>query len=211
MLKATLETLYMSFVSLAISFILALILGSIIAETRPNGLFKNQLINSILNRIVDVGRSIPFVLLAVFLFPFTRSLIGTAIGTNAMIVPLVVCAVPFEARMIEEILSQIPKDAIEAAQIDGANKIQIILFIELKSKTSLLVNCASISLINIIGHTAMAGIVGGGGLGNYAIVYGFQRYNWWIIFWAVLLIVVIVVIIQIANNIIVRKLERKSL
>lgn len=198
-------------VSLAISYLLALILGILINETRPGGLFRNQVINTILNRIVDLGRSIPFVLLVVFLFPFTRMLIGTAIGTTAMIVPLTICAVPFEARLIEEILSQVPMEIVEAAQLDGANKLQIILFIKVKSKLSLLVNSCCISLINIIGYSSMAGIVGGGGLGNYAIVYGFQRFRWIIILWAVLIIIGIVFIIQIINNILVRYLERRSL
>lgn len=204
MLDATIETLYMSFMSLAISWIIALPLGSIVSETRPGGLFPSKVINFILNRIVDVGRSIPFILLVVFLFPFTRMLIGTAIGTKAMIVPLTICAIPFEIRLIEEILSEVPYSIIEAAKIDGASNLKIIIRIKWACKVPYLVNALGITLINIIGYSAMAGVVGGGGLGNYAIVYGFQRFNWNIIAQSVVIIVILVSLIQIINNLLVR-------
>ena len=211
MLKATYETLYMSFLSLVISYLIALPLGSIVSETRPGGLFPNRVINFILNRVVDIGRSIPFILLVVFLFPFTRILIGTAIGTKAMIVPLTICAIPFEVRLIEEILSEVPYSIIEAAKIDGASNLKIIIRIKWACKVPYLVNSIGITLINIIGYSAMAGVVGGGGLGNYAIVYGFQRFNWNIIAQSVVIIVVIVCLIQIINNLLVRLLLRRIL
>ena len=211
MLKATYETLYMSFLSLVISYLIALPLGSIVSETRPGGLFPNRVINFILNRVVDIGRSIPFILLVVFLFPFTRMLIGTAIGTKAMIVPLTICAIPFEVRLIEEILSEVPYSIIEAAKIDGASNLKIIIRLKWACKVPYLVNSIGITLINIIGYSAMAGVVGGGGLGNYAIVYGFQRFNWNIIAQSVAIIVVIVCLIQIINNLLVRLLLRRIL
>ena len=204
MFDATLETLYMSFVSLAISWIVAMILGSLTSETRPGGLIPNRWANFILNRLIDVFRSIPFILLVVFLFPFTRALIGTAIGTTAMIVPLTICAIPFEARLIEEILSEVPGSIIEAAKIDGASNLKILIRIKWASKLPYLVNAIGITLVNIIGFTAMAGVVGGGGLGAYAIIYGFQRFNWEIIAKAVVIIVIIVCLIQIINNLLVR-------
>lgn len=204
MLQATLETLYMSFVSLAISWMVAMVLGSLTSETRPGGLIPNKIANFILNRLIDIFRSIPFILLVVFLFPFTRALIGTAIGTTAMIVPLTICAIPFEARLIEEILSEVPVPIIEAAKIDGANNLMILIKIKWASKFPYLVNAIGITLINIIGYSAMAGVVGGGGLGNYAIVYGFQRFNWEIIAQAVVIIVIVVCLIQIINNLLVR-------
>lgn len=204
MINALIETIYMSFISLVISWIIALPLGSIVSETRPGGLFPSKVINFILNRIVDVGRSIPFILLVVFLFPFTRMLIGTAIGTKAMIVPLTICAIPFEIRLIEEILSEVPCSIIEAAKIDGASNLKIIIRIKWACKVPYLVNALGITLINIIGYSAMAGVVGGGGLGNYAIVYGFQRFNWNIIAQSVVIIVILVSLIQIINNLLVR-------
>ena len=204
MINALIETIYMSFISLLISWVIAMPLGSVVSETRPGGLFPNKIINFILNRIVDIGRSIPFILLVVFLFPFTRMLIGTAIGTKAMIVPLTICAIPFEVRLIEEILSEVPYSIIEAAKIDGASNLKIIIRIKWACKVPYLVNALGITLINIIGYSAMAGVVGGGGLGNYAIVYGFQRFNWSIIAQSVLIIVILVSLIQIINNLLVR-------
>ena len=204
MFDATIETLYMSFVSLIISWAVALPLGSLVSETRPGGLFPSRIANFILNRIIDIGRSIPFILLVVFLFPFTRLLIGTAIGTTAMIVPLTICAIPFEARLVEEALSEVPYSIVEAAKIDGASNLMIIIRIKWACKVPYLVNSVGISLINIIGYSAMAGVVGGGGLGNHAIVYGFQRFNWNIIAIDVVVIVIIVCLIQIINNLLVR-------
>lgn len=211
MINALIETIYMSFISLLISWVIAMPLGSVVSETRPGGLFPNKIINFILNRIVDIGRSIPFILLVVFLFPFTRMLIGTAIGTKAMIVPLTICAIPFEVRLIEEILSEVPYSIIEAAKIDGASNLKIIIRIKWACKVPYLVNALGITFINIIGYSAMAGVVGGGGLGNYAIVYGFQRFNWEIIAKSVVLVVLLVCTIQIINNILVRVLLRRVL
>ena len=204
MLEATIETLYMSFLSLIFSWIIAMPLGSIVSETRPGGLIPNKIANFVLNRIIDIGRSVPFILLVVFLFPVTRAIVGTAIGTTAMIVPLTICAIPFEARLIEEILSEIPYSVIEAAKMDGTSKIKIIVKIKWACKLPYLVNALGITLINIIGYSAMAGVVGGGGLGNYAIIYGFQRFDWNVIAEAVLIIVAIVCTIQIINNLLVR-------
>ena len=204
MFDATIETLYMSFVSLIISWVIALPLGSLVSETRPGGLFSSRIANFILNRIIDIGRSIPFILLVVFLFPFTRLLIGTAIGTTAMIVPLTICAIPFEARLVEEALSEVPYSIVEAAKIDGASNLKIIIRIKWACKVPYLVNSVGISLINIIGYSAMAGVVGGGGIGSHAIIFGFQRFNWNIIAIDVVIIVIIVCLIQIINNLLVR-------
>lgn len=211
MWSALLETIYMSFVSLGISWLIALPLGTLVSETRPGGLFPSKAANFILNRIIDVGRAVPFILLVVFLFPVTRALIGTAIGTTAMIVPLTICAIPFEARLVEESLSEIPNNVIQAAKIDQASILKIIIRIEWGAKVPYLINSMGISLINIIGYSAMAGVVGGGGLGNYAIVYGFQRFDWVLIAKAVGLMVTLVVIIQTINNILVRYTLRRVL
>ncbi len=211
MWSALLETIYMSFVSLGISWLIALPLGTLVSETRPGGLFPSKAANFILNRIIDVGRAVPFILLVVFLFPVARALIGTAIGTTAMIVPLTICAIPFEARLVEESLSEIPSNIIQAAKIDQASILKIIVKIEWGAKVPYLINSVGISLINIIGYSAMAGVVGGGGLGNYAIVYGFQRFNWVLIAQAVGLMVALVIIIQTINNILVRYTLRRVL
>lgn len=206
MLDATIETLYMSFISLIVSWFVAMPLGTLVSETRPGGLLPSKIANFILNRIIDIGRSIPFILLVVFLFPVTRWMIGTAIGTTAMIVPLTICAIPFEVRLIEEILSEVPYSIVEAAKIDGASNLKIVTKIKWGCKVPYLVNALGITLINIIGYSAMAGVVGGGGLGNYAIVYGFQRFDWNVIAQAVVIIVIVVSLIQIVNNLLVRLL-----
>ena len=211
MIKAAWETIYMSFASLGISWIFAMVIGSLTSETRPGGLIPNMVANFALNRLIDLFRSVPFILLAVFLFPFTRAIVGTAIGTTAMIVPLTICAIPFESRLIEEILSETPPSIIEAAKVDGASNMVILVKIKWASKVPYLVNAAGITLINIIGYSAMAGVVGGGGLGNYAIVYGFQRFDWFVIAEAVGIIIAIVSVIQIVNNILVRFLLRRCL
>lgn len=201
----------MSFASLIISWIIALPLGTLVSETRPGGLFPSKVANFILNRLIDIGRAIPFVLLVVFLFPVTRFIIGTSIGTAAMIVPLTICAIPFEARLVEEVLSEIPSNIIEASKLDGANPIQIMVTIEWGAKVPYIINSIGISLINIIGYSAMAGIVGGGGIGNYAIVYGFQRFDWVLIAKSVALVVGLVFIIQFINDILVRYTLRRIL
>ena len=211
MLYATLETIYMSFASLIISWLIAMPIGTLVSETRPTGLIPNRIANFLINRAIDLGRSIPFILLVVFLFPFTRALVGTAIGTTAMIVPLTICAIPFEARLIEEILSEVPRLITDAAHIDGAANWKVIIKIKWGSKIPYLVNAIGITLINIIGYTAMAGVVGGGGIGSYAIVYGFQRFDWGVIAESIAIIVAIVCTIQIINNQLVRFLLRRIL
>lgn len=211
MLYATLETIYMSFASLIISWLIAMPIGTLVSETRPTGLIPNRIANFLINRAIDLGRSIPFILLVVFLFPFTRALVGTAIGTTAMIVPLTICAIPFEARLIEEILSEVPRLITDAAHIDGAANWKVIIKIKWGSKIPYFVNAIGITLINIIGYTAMAGVVGGGGIGSYAIVYGFQRFDWSVIAESIAIIVAIVCTIQIINNQLVRFLLRRIL
>lgn len=208
---ALFETIYISLLSLVFSFIFAIVFGIITCETDKEGLYPNKVINVIMNRTIDIGRSIPFILLIVFLFPVTRALIGTAIGNKAAIFSLSICAVPFESRLIERTMKSVDKGIVEAAMSLGANKIQTIWKVKLPSKISALVNDASISLINIIGYSSMVGTIGGGGLGNYAIVYGFQRFDWLIILYSVLLIVGLVVIIQILNNVVVKFLKRRRL
>lgn len=208
-LEATLETIFMSFSALILSYIVAIPLACIMVETTQNGLFPNKIINLMLNRIVDLLRAIPFVLLLVFLFPVTRFLIGTAIGTRAVIFPLTICAIPFVMRMIETSLNMVDKEIVEASKIDGANNIQIIIKIKLASILCSLINGVGIVAINIVGYSTMAGTVGGGGLGNYAIVYGFQRYDWNKIFYSIIVIVLLVVTIQILCNLLVKIVNKK--
>lgn len=211
MLKALLETVEMSGISLLISWPFAMIVGTLASETRPGGLLKCGWANFILNRIIDLGRAIPFVILCVFMFPLTRWIMGTAIGTEAMIVPLTITAIPFESRLIEEIHSSVDRESIEAAKMDGASRLRIMVQIGWAQKAPYLLNAAVISFISIIGCSAMAGVVGGGGLGNYAITKGFQRYDWAKIAWSVAIIAALVMTSQWLGNRLVRRLEKKTL
>ena len=193
---ATLETLQMTFVSLLFSYLFGMPLAFIFVETKENGLFPNVVINKILDVVIAIGRAIPFIILMVLILPFTRLLVGTGIGTTAVIVPLSVAATPFVARVIEQELIKVDRWIIVAARIDNASKLKIMFKIKFLSILPGFINGLGITAIAILGYTTMAGTVGGGGLGNYAIVYGFQRYNWVAVLLATSIIVVLVFMIQ---------------
>lgn len=207
LLVATLETLEMTFVSLAFSYLFGLPLAFLCVETRENGLFPNKSISAALNVLIAIGRAIPFVILMVLILPFTRWLIGTGIGTTAVIVPLTVAAIPFVARVIEQELLKVDRWIIVAARVDNASKLKIMFKIKFLSILPGFVEGMGITAIAILGYTTMAGTVGGGGLGNYAIVYGFQRYNWLAVLLATTIIVVIVFLIQLLCRIFARLLK----
>lgn len=204
---ATLETLEMTFVSLVFSYLFGLPLAFLCVETRENGLFPNKSISTALNVLIAIGRAIPFVILMVLILPFTRWLIGTGIGTTAVIVPLTVAAIPFVARVIEQELIKVDRWIIVAARVDNASKLKIMFKVKFLSILPGFVDGLGITAIAILGYTTMAGTVGGGGLGNYAIVYGFQRYNWLAVFLATSIIVVIVFLIQLLCRISARLLK----
>lgn len=209
LLVATKETLIMTFISLIIDYIISIPLAVITVETSNKGLYPNRIINKIMEGIIAIGRSIPFVILMVITLPFTRWLVGTGIGVKAVIVPLTICSIPFTIRIIETSLKEIDISLIEAAADLGANKINIITRVKLPMIKAQIVEGIGIVAISIVGYTTMAGTMGGGGLGNYAIVYGLQRYNWLAVFYATIIILVIVAIIQITCNFISKKIRRK--
>ena len=206
---ATLETIYMTIVPLIVAYLIAIPIAFICVETDFNGLFPNYFIHKILNLIIAVGRAIPFVILMIIALPFTRWLLGTGIGTTAVIVPLTICAIPFTARMIESSIKKVDYWVIVAAKVDGASKIKIMIQIEFMSVIYDIIDGIGIVAIAIIGYTTMAGTLGGGGLGNYAIVYGFQRYDWIATLCATLIIVIIVFVIQTTCQIISKRLKRR--
>lgn len=194
--NATLETLEMTLISLMLSYLLGMPLGILTAETAPNGLYENRIINKICNIIIGIGRAVPFTILMVLVLPFTRFLIGTGIGTTATIVPLTIAAVPFVARTIEQSMLQVDYWVIKAAQIDNTPKIKIIFRVKIGSRLYDIMNSVGLTSIAIISYTCMSGAVGGGGLGNYALTYGFYRYDWMSVFYATLIIVGIVIAFQ---------------
>ncbi len=191
-----LETLYMTLVSSLFAYIIGIPLGILLILTGQNGLRPMRILNTTLNIIVNVGRSIPFIILLITLLPFTRMLIGTTIGSNAIVVPLVIAAAPFIARLVESSLKEVDAGVIEAGRSMGATNTQIIVKILLKeARPSLLVGSA-IAVTTILSYSAMAGFVGAGGLGNIAIQYGYYRYETDIMLVTVVLLVVIVQILQ---------------
>ena len=190
------ETLYMTLTSTVMAYVLGIPVGIVLYITDKNGICKNRPVNVILGVIVNVLRSVPFLILLVAILPFTRLVVGTTLGSTAAIVPLVVAAAPFVARMVESSLKEVDGGLIEAAQSMGASPVQIILKVLIpEAKPSLLVGSA-IAVTTILGYSAMAGFVGGGGLGAIAINYGYYRYNNKVMLITVLLLVVIVQILQ---------------
>lgn len=208
--KATLETLKMTFVSLGISYCIAIPIAFGCVETNKEGLFPCRIVHRILDIIIALGRAVPFILLMVLCLPLTRLLIGTGIGTNAVIVPLVIATVPFAARIIETSLLEVDRWIIVAAQVDNAPKWKILIKIKFLCVLPQIIEGLGNVGIAVLGYTTMAGTVGGGGLGNYAIVYGFQRYNWVAALFATIIIVIIAFIIQTACQISSRKIKGES-
>lgn len=190
------ETLYMTIVSTIFAYLLGIPIGVILYITDKKGICQNRIVNFVFGIIVNMVRSIPFLILLVAILPFTRMIVGTTIGSDATIVPLVVAATPFVARMVESSLKEIDLGVIEAAKAMGSSTRQIIFKVLLpEAKPSLFVGC-TISLATILSYSAMAGFVGGGGLGAIAINYGYYRYQGDIMWITVALLVVIVQLFQ---------------
>lgn len=207
--QATVETLYMVFASTVISYLFALILGTILFVTDENGILECRPVNRVLGFIVNVGRSIPFIILIIALQPFTRALVGTTIGATATIVALIVSATPFIARMVESSLREVDAGVIEAAESMGSTPFQIIWKVLLaEARPSILVG-ATISTTTIIGYTAMASFVGAGGLGAVAVNYGYYRYETVIMIIVLVLIVILVELIQSVGMYVAKKTDKR--
>lgn len=171
------ETLQMVFVSTAVALTLGTPLGVLLVVTSPGHLWPHRLVNQAFSALVNAGRSLPFIILMVAIIPFTRLLVGTSIGTTAAIVPLSVAAIPFVARLVESALAEVDRGVIEAAQAMGASPWQIIGWVLFPEALPALVLGATITAISLVGYSAMAGAIGGGGLGDLAIRYGYQRFQ----------------------------------
>ncbi len=194
--QATSQTLYMVFVSSAVSLFFGLVLGVSLFLTRAGQLWANRLVHSVLGFWVNVGRSVPFIILLVALIPLTRFLVGTSIGTNAAVVPLIIAAIPFYARIVETALGTVPTGLIEAANAMGATHWQLVRSVLLQESRSSLIKGATLTIIGLVGYSAMAGAIGGGGLGELAINYGYQRFDWVVMLETVIILVVMVQLIQ---------------
>ncbi|GED34079.1 MULTISPECIES: methionine ABC transporter permease [Brevibacillus] len=207
--QAVYQTLYMVGVSLVFATLIGLPLGILLVVTRKGHILENQAIFSILNPIINVLRSVPFIILLVAIIPFTRLLVGTSIGTTAAIVPLVIYTGPYIARLIENSLLEVNAGIIEAAEAMGATPLQIIFRFLIPETLGSLVLSITTATIGLIGATAMAGAVGGGGIGDLAITYGYQRFSTITIVATVIILVVLVQGIQSLGNRLARKIRRK--
>ena len=207
-LKAFNETVFMTFYSTIFSVILGFILAVILTISAEDGLRPNKIIYKVLDVIINILRSFPFIILMVFIIPLTRAIVGTSIGKEAAIVPLTFAAAPFVARIIESSLREVDKGVIEAAKSFGASDFQIIFKVMLKEAVPSIVSGLTLTIISIIGYSAMAGTVGGGGLGYLAVSYGYQRFQNDVMIVTVIILIIIVQALQMLGNYLYKKLNK---
>ena len=205
--EATLDTLYMSIIATTIAALLAVVPAILLVLCSPSGLKPNTVVYRVLDAITNTLRSFPFLILMVVLFPFTQWILGKSIGATAAIVPLSIGAAPFIVRIIEGALKEVDKGVIEAAQSFGASHFQIIFKIMFVEALPSIVSGITLALILVIGFSAMAGAVGGGGLGDIAIKYGYYRFQSDIMLYTVVILIVLVQIIQSFGDFLYRKLK----
>lgn len=201
------ETLIMISISGIISLFLGIILGVFLVVTKKGNILENMVLNNILDKSINVFRSIPFIILLAALIPLTRTIVGTAIGTKGAIVPLVFGTVPFFARQIETALLEVDKGVIEAALAMGSGPVDIIFRVYLREGLPGIIRGITITFVNLIGLSAMAGSVGGGGLGDFAIRYGYQRFQIDITYVTIMILLIFVSIIQGLGNLVIKKIK----
>lgn len=206
---STLETLLMVFFSTLFAVIIGFPLGVLLNTTNPYGISPRPGFNLILSRIIDVLRSFPFVILMIVLLPFTRLILGTAIGTAATIIPLSIAAAPFVARITETALNEVDSGVVQAARAMGSTNMQIIFKVLIPEAMPSVVSGLTLTVINLVSYSAMAGTLGGGGLGDLAIRYGYQRFRTEIMIAAVIVIIILVALIQFAGTKITNRMMSK--
>lgn len=198
-------TIYMLLISAVIAGFIGLALGVILVVTNEGGILENKKLYNILDKITNLFRAIPFVILLAFISPLTRLIVGSRIGSTAAIVPLVFSTVPFFAKQVEQALAEVDKGVIEAAEAMGESPFNIIISVYLREGLPSIIRASSITLISLLGLTTMAGTIGAGGLGNLAIAVGYNRYKDDVVIVSVILILIIVYIIQAIANYLIRK------
>lgn len=206
---ATVDTLYMTGVATLFTVVLGLPLGVLLVVTDRGGLLPAPPVNRALGVVVDIGRSLPFLILMVAIIPFTRVVVGTSIGNAAAIVPLTIGAIPFYARLVEIALREVDPGVVAAADAMGAGRREIVGKVLLREARPGLVSGLTVTVIALIGYTAMAGTVGGGGLGNLAVVYGYERFETKVMVATVALLVVVVLLVQAAGDLVARRLNHR--
>jgi len=211
LVKSLGETCYMVLIAIVLATLIGLPLGVILTVTRKDHIMPNSLVNSVLGAIVNATRSTPFIILMVAIIPFTRMIVGSSIGTTAAIVPLTITAAPFIARVIESSLLEVDRGVIEAAQSMGASPFQIIGKVMLPESLHSIVLGITLALIALIGASAMAGALGGGGLGDLAIRYGYQRFQMDVMIATVIVLIIMVQGVQSIGNMLSRKLNKNKL
>nr|WP_259068074.1 methionine ABC transporter permease MetI [Mucilaginibacter sp. X4EP1] len=204
------ETIVMTFLAGFFGFVLGLPTGVLLFMTRKGQVSENRLINGVTSVLVNIFRSIPFIILIVWMIPFTRALVGTSIGVQAALVPLSIGAAPFIARMVENSLIEIPNGLIEAARSMGATPLQIVLKVLLPEALPSIIGAASITLITLVGYSAMGGAVGAGGLGQIGYQYGYVGYDVVVMNIVLVLLVLLVFSIQVAGDFIAQKVDHRK-
>ncbi|WP_226035950.1 methionine ABC transporter permease [Aquibacillus saliphilus] len=207
--EATGETFYMTLISLVGTFIFGILLGLLLYLTARGGLWQNKLLNFVVATVVNVFRAIPFIILILLLFPFTDFVVGTIRGPNAALPALIIGSAPFYGRLVEIGLREVDKGVIEAAKSMGAKTRTIIFKVLLPESMPALVSGITVTAIALIGYTAVAGIIGAGGLGDFAYFYGFQRRSFDVVFVCTVLIVIIVFIFQFIGDFFTNKLDKR--
>lgn len=207
--KALGETLYMVIVSMAISTVLGVPLGVLLHVTARGGILDTPMVNRLVGGIVNAVRSIPFIILMVAIIPLTRLIVGSAIGTTAAMVPLVIASVPFIGRQVETSLREVPHGLIEAALAMGATPMQIITRVLLPESMPGIVSQLTTVIIALVGESAMAGAIGGGGLGDLAIRYGYQRFRPDIMIATVVILIILVQLVQFTGNALAARLNKR--
>jgi D-methionine transport system permease protein len=203
------ETLYMVFFSTLFSVIIGTVLGIILVISEKGHILEMPRLNSVLGSIINVARSVPFIILIVAIFPLSRLIVGTTIGSTAAIVPLSIAAAPFVARVVESSLKEVSYGLIEASISVGASVPQIIFNVMLPEALPSLILGLTLTIINIIGYSAMAGAIGGGGLGDLAIRYGYQRFQTDVLIATIIVLIIMVEIIQHAGNKLAAKFDKR--
>ena len=203
-------TLYMTLASTILGYVFGLPMGVLLAITDKEGLTPNAIVYKILDIIANIVRSIPFLILLILLIPFTKLIVGQSYGSTATVVPLVIAAIPFIARMVESSIKEVDAGVIEAARAMGASNIRIIVKVLLVEARTSLITGATIAIGTILGYSAMSGAVGGGGLGDIAIRYGYYRYQSDIMIVTVILLVILVQIFQSVGMLIANKIDRRK-
>ncbi len=205
----TWDTIVMTGVATLFAYVLGTPVGVLLVVTAPNGLHPHPAFNSALSWLTNILRSVPFIILLFALIPLTRIIVGTSLGVKGAIVPLVVTAAPFAARMVEQSLAEVDGGLVEAAQSFGASTWQIVWKVFLRECLPSFIRGVSITFVTLFGYSAMAGAVGAGGLGDIAIRYGYQRWQFDVMIAAVVLCVVVVQVVQTAGDVLARKIDKR--